>query len=176
MVWLYRGQDERFAGLLAQHLRNAVRAAEACWLVEEGDKPIEPMDEFARAYKALRELMQPFVDTLPERGEDDAVIGEYLAADTDPLGPIEGLRQFTSDLSASHLRADQGFAGSVALHRDVLVRFADVARSLVTTLDRAVRAAGRLLDLAEKQLGAKPPLRCATAARRFGEQERADAG
>ena len=155
VVWLYRGQDERFAGLLAQHLGNAVRAAQACWQGERDDKPVQPMDEFARAYLALRDLMQPFVATLAERSEHAAAIDEYLAADTDPLGRIDALRRLTSDLSASHLRADPGFAGSVALHRDALVRFADDARSLVTALDHAARATGRLLDLAEKQLGAK---------------------
>ena len=45
---------------MAQHLGNAVQAAQGCWLDEGAEPRSEPLDDFARAYKALRALMQPF--------------------------------------------------------------------------------------------------------------------
>ena len=156
VVWLYRGEDERFAGLLAQHLHHAVRAAQTCWLDETGDAgAAKPMDDFICAYSALCALMRPFVDTLPRGGEHESVLRDHLAGH-EPLEPVEALRQLTSELSARHAKAaDSSFAGSVAFHRDLLIDFVNHARALGTTLDAAVRAAVRLLDLAEKQLGAK---------------------
>ena len=155
VVWLYRGQHARFEALVAQHLHNAVRAADGCWLDEDAEPRCEPLDDFARAYTALRALMQPFVSLLPLGGEHEAVIIEYLAVDTDPLGPIEGLRQATNDLGGQHLHAADGIAGSTAFHRDSLLGFANMAHGLSTQLDHAARTTLRLLDVAEKQLAAK---------------------
>jgi type I restriction enzyme M protein len=155
VVWLYRGQRERFESLVAQHLSNAVKAADACWRDDEAEPACEPLDDYARAWQALRALMQPFVALLPAAGEHAAVLAEYAAAGTDPLAPIESLRQATADLTAEHAKAAAGIAGSTAFHRDTLLGFADQARALSTQLDHATRATLRLLDLAEKQLAAK---------------------
>lgn len=64
VVWLYRGQHERFEALVAQHLGNAVKAAQACWRDEEAEPAREPLDDYARAWQALCTLMQPFVALL----------------------------------------------------------------------------------------------------------------
>jgi type I restriction enzyme M protein len=155
VVWLYRGQHQRFEALVAQHLGDAVKAAQACWRDEEAEPVCEPLDDYARAWQALRTLMQPFVAVLPAEGEHVAVLAEYAAGDTDPLAPIDSLRQATADLASQHAKAGAGIAGSTAFHRDTLLGFADQARALSTQLDHATRATLRLLDLAEKQLAAK---------------------
>ncbi len=155
VVWLYRGQHDRFEALVAQHLGHALRAALACWRDDDAEPPCEPLDNFARAWQALRTLMQPFVALLRAEGEHAAVIAEYAAASTDPVGPIERLRQATGDLAARHAKAAAGIAGSTAFHRDSLLGFAEQARALSTQLDHATRATLRVLDLAEKQLAAK---------------------
>ena len=155
VVWLYRGQRERFETLVAQHLGNAVKAAQACWRDDEAELACEPLDDYARAWQALRTLMQPFVALVPTDGEHAAVLAEYAAAGTDPLAPIERLRQATGDLAAQHAIAAADMAGNTAFHLDGLLGFADQARALSTQLDHATRATLRLLDLAEKQLAAK---------------------
>ena len=155
MVWLYRGQHERFEALVAQHLDGAVGAAERCWLDEDADPACEPLDDFVRAYKALRGLMQPFVAVLPEGGEHEAIIADYLSIDTDPVGPVEGMRVFTTDLSGYWLNAGEGFERQAAFHRNSVVGYAERARGLSSRLDQATRATLRMLDLAEKQLGAR---------------------
>ena len=97
VVWLYRGQHARFEALVAQHLGHAVRAAQACWRDEAAAPACQPLDDFARAWQALRTLMQPFVALLPADGGHAAVLAEYAAAGTDPLVPIENLRQASAD-------------------------------------------------------------------------------
>ena len=155
VVWLYRGQRERFEGLVAQHLHNAVRAAQACWLDQAAEPGCEPLDDFARAYRALRALMQPFVSLLPQGGPHAGVIAEYTAAATDPLAPIEELRQAMAELAGQHTEAAAGMVGSTAFHATRLLGFAEQARGLSTQLDQATRSTLRLLDLAEKQLAAR---------------------
>ncbi len=156
VVWLYRGQHPRFEALVAQHLANAVRAAQACWLDEaSADTRSEPLDDFARAWAALRGLMQPFVAALPEGGVHAAAVGEYQAAEADPVAAIAALRGLTQDLSARHVRTAAGMAGSTAFHTGALLGFAEQARQLATKLDHTVRATLRLLDLAEKQIAAR---------------------
>ena len=155
VIWLYRGQHERFEALVAQHLGHAVQAAQACRRDETTDPACEPLDDYARAWQALRTLMQPFVALLPAGGEHAALLAEYTSAGTDPLAPIERLRQATGDLAVQRAQAASDIAGSMAFHRDHLLGFAEQARALSTQLDHATRATMRLLDLAEKQLAAK---------------------
>jgi hypothetical protein len=45
--------------------------------------------------------MQPFFALLPEGGEHAAVLAEHAAAGTDPLTPIESVRQATADWGAA---------------------------------------------------------------------------
>ena len=146
VVWLYRGQPARFEGLVAQHLRHAVAAAQAC---------SAPLDDFVKAWQVLRGLMQPFVGLLPAAGEHAAAVADYAAAGTDPLAQIEALRQATADLVGQHRNAAAGIVGSSGFHQHRLLGFAELARVLSGQLDQSSRATLRLLDLAEKQLAAK---------------------
>ncbi|MDP2371615.1 N-6 DNA methylase [Rhodoferax sp.] len=155
VVWLYRGQHERFEALVAQHLGHAVQVAQACWRDEEAAPACEPLEDFARAWQALRTLMRPYVALLPADGEHSAVLADCTAASTDPLAPIESLRQATDELVAQHAKAAPSIAGSTTFHRDSLLSFADQVRALSIQLDHATRATLRLLDLAEKQLAAQ---------------------
>ncbi len=50
IVWLYRGQHERFEALVAQHLGQAVQAAQACLNdeVAEAGATTAPLDDFIK--------------------------------------------------------------------------------------------------------------------------------
>ena len=155
VVWLYRGQHERFETRVAQHQANAVKAAQACWRNEEVEPACEPLDDYARAWQALRTLMQPFVALLTANLEHAAVLAEYAAVSTDPLASIVSLQHATGGLAAQHAQAAADIAARTAFHRDTLPGFAEEARALSMQLDHATRATLRLLDLAEKELAAK---------------------
>jgi type I restriction enzyme M protein len=63
IVWLYRGETQRFLELLAQHSDRAVLAAQDCFSVEHG----EPLPAFARTLHQWIELLRP-----PVRGDEAA--------------------------------------------------------------------------------------------------------
>jgi type I restriction enzyme M protein len=81
VVWLYRGQRERFIALVERHLESAMAAAHSCFLDE--DAHCEPVDEFARSYAALRALMQPFVEGIDESSPHAAALGEFFDSENE---------------------------------------------------------------------------------------------
>lgn len=159
VVWLYRGQSARFEALLAEHIGHAVAAAEACWTDKPDDSanaaPAEPLDEFVKAYHDLRALMQAWVSAQPAESPHAAAIAEFHAQLRVPIDAVEALRGSTWPLVASHQSLETGIRPCTNFLGDRLNGYAEEARSLTSTLELAVRATLRLVDLAEKELGAK---------------------
>jgi len=155
VVWLYRGQSERFEALLAQHIGQAVVAAQACWKVEAADPPCAPLDDFLKAHQTLRDLMQPLVAALPDESPHAVVITEFHAQGQAAIEGIEALRGSTGPLVASHASMESDIQHSKNFLAERLTSFADAIRALIGVLDQAVRATLRLVDLAEKELGAR---------------------
>ena len=153
IVWLYRGQQTRFIEQVHAHIGSAVNAAEACFLDQSGVRPCEPFDEFRQAYAGLRKLMTPFLKDAPNGTPHDAALSEYFDSDNDLLGPIEGFRVFTFELSAH--TTYEGMTAAVDFHDNRLKAFAEQSRGLANTIDLACKIAVRTIDYCEKELAAK---------------------
>jgi type I restriction enzyme M protein len=173
VVWLYRGQHERFEALVAQHLGHAVQAAQACLndeTAEAGAAPA-PLDGFIKAHQTLRALMQPFLDTLPAEAPLQALVAEAKAQAEATHNNIEALRGSAWPLVASHGTLDGSIQRSAGFHEERLAPFAEATRQLVTVLDQTVRMTLRLLDAAEKDLAARDAERWPT--REIGKARKA---
>ncbi len=155
VVWLYRGQSQRFEALLAQHIGHAVAAARACWKDDAADPPCAPLDDFLKAHQMLSGLMQALVAALPADSLHAAVIAGFYAQGQGAVNAIEALRGSTGPLVASHASTESGIQHCTNFLVDPLTGYADATRALIGTLDQAVRATLRLVDLAEKELGAR---------------------
>ena len=155
VVWLYRGQSARFEALLAQHIGHAVGAAQACWNDDAADPPRAPLDDSLTAHQTLRDLMQPLVAALPAESPHAAVISEFHAQGQATIDGIEALRSRAGPLVASHASLELGIQHSTNFLAERLTGYADATRALIGVLDQAVRATLRLVDLAEKELGAR---------------------
>ena len=155
VVWLYRGQGERFEALLAQHIAHAVAAAQACWKDDAADPPCAPLDDVVKAHKTLSDLMQALVAAVPAESPHAAVIAEFQAQGQAAVHGIEALRGSTAHLVDSQLSLETGVQHSTNFLADRLAGYADATRALIGTLDQAVRTTLRLVDLAEKELGAR---------------------
>ena len=66
IVWLYRGQTDKFLELLSEYLGNVIDEAQACfdWESEDGE-PIHALPDFAEAMTRLRKELDPFVKRNP---------------------------------------------------------------------------------------------------------------
>ena len=153
IVWLYRGQQERFIDLVGQHISNSVNAAQACFLHEADDLRCEPLDDFRQAYTSLRKLMQPFIKAVSKSSTQNDIWKEYLDSDTDPLSHIEGFRLLTSE-AETHWTYE-GMSGAVDFHDYRLKPFASQSHALIATLDLAFKVTSRIIDFCEKELAAK---------------------
>ncbi len=63
VVWLYRGETERFRGLVSAYLQRALQEAEACQApADDGSALAGPLPVFASAVERLRRGLEPFLN------------------------------------------------------------------------------------------------------------------
>ena len=104
---------------------------------------------------ALRDLMQALVTALPADSPHAPVVAEFNVHWQSAIEGIEALRGTTEPLLASHAALEAGGRHSTNFLADRLTGYADATRALIGTLDQTVRTTLRLVDLAEKELGAR---------------------
>ncbi len=77
IVWLYRGEIERYLELVSQYLGDVVDEAQACieWEFEDG-QTLRPLPEYIEALKALRNTIAPFLKSLPKTGQHRELVTE----------------------------------------------------------------------------------------------------
>lgn len=156
VVWLYRGQKERFIELVWQHLNASVNAAHTCFMDETGEAVFDPLADFKMVHTKIRELMRDFVKAIPEGTEHDKILAEYFNSHHDPLGAIEAFRLFTGDTQKHFNLAENNMEDAVDFHEHILKSFVtEQAYDLMTAIEQSVKFTVRVLDVCEKELNAK---------------------
>jgi type I restriction enzyme M protein len=156
IVWLYRGESDRFIDLVAEHIDKSLVAANSCFLNDAEDElEVEPLPGFLRALKQLSNEIMPFVDLIGEQTPHDEIIGDYLDGDKHPSGPIEGFRFFTGDRWKHWNQHIPGMAGLRDFHDNMLLSFTTQSYDLITVIDKHFKATERLIDLCEGELNAR---------------------
>ena len=173
IVWLYRGQNERFLELVERYL--------AC-AVAEGQATYEPLSAFERALGKLTDLGGPFAteardpDPIAETWEDFTSIQTTLSAD------IEAFAAEISALAADWEQSGNGATrDNATLHaaREGLNVMAEGCRDLTKQIDLGAKLAERAVDIAVRELDARESDHWANrdinTARKVLESERASA-
>ena len=149
IVWLYRGQTERFLQLVETYLSQALA---------EGQATDEPLGTFEEALGALIDLAEPFAT---ERRDPDPMAGTWeeltsaqaiLSADIEAFGDEVAVR------AADWARDGNGPGrDNAALHeaREGLHDTSERCRDLTGQIDLANKLAGRVVDVAVKELDAR---------------------
>ena len=149
IVWLYRGQSERFLRLVESYLAQAVA---------EGQGTAQPLRAFEEALGKQIDLAEPFAtearvpDPIAETWEGLTSTQATLSAD---------IETFAAEVVA--WAADGGKSGNGAtwdnatLHeaRKGLHDMAERCRDLTKQIDLAAKLAGRAVDIAVKELDAR---------------------
>lgn len=145
IVWLYREQQERFLKLVESYLADAVA---------RGAKANGPLEAYEEALGKLVDLMEPFAKVkrkdCPLAGPWDELtsVQATLTADIEAFVQ-EAMRQGTAWAKAA--RDNTGLnAARAAMHP-----LADRCRDLTKQIDLAVKLAGRVIDIAVKELAAR---------------------
>jgi type I restriction enzyme M protein len=155
IIWLYRGQNERFLGLVADYCTRTLEEADACFTLmgAEGGES-HPLEDFSTSLSTLLDNINPFLKTLAQ----DAPHGEVLKE------LEQGRKLFTSDIHAfqvalnhekSEWKRRKKTNGALKEAVERLAHLAGVSRDLVKQTDLLYKLACRLIDVCEKECNAR---------------------
>ncbi|MBP2132164.1 type I restriction enzyme M protein [Methanomicrobium sp. W14] len=155
IVWLYRGDTEKYLDLVAGYCRRMLEEGECCFkgCNDEGGM-IEPIPSFISSMTTLRSCLDPFASTLPKDGPHVEALSEF----------DETLKVFGSDADsfADNLSKEkesweaQGTTnGELKGAVDRLFPLAESARDLVKQSDLLYKLAVRLIDSFESDCNTK---------------------
>lgn len=148
IIWLYRGQSERFLKLVESYLSEAlVRGAAAK----------EPLAQFAEGLGNLTGLLTPFAT---EKRDPDPLVenwSELISTQTDLTADIAAFGSECDQQTASWAAVGDAERENDALHaaREGLNPLAEQCRDLTKQIDLAVKLSARAVDIAMKELNAR---------------------
>ena len=149
IVWLYRGQSDRFLKLVESYLAQAV---------EEGQATGEPLAAFEDALGKLIDLAEPFA----KEKRDPNPLAETWAELTSTRAALSAdIVALAAEVAAQAANwnegGNDGARDNAALHaaREGLRDMAQGCRDLTGQIDLAAKLAGRVVDIAVKELEAR---------------------
>ncbi len=146
IVWLYRGQTERFLQLVESYLAEAVRLGKAAET---------PLKSFVEALQKVVQLVTPFAS---EKREPDPLAESWKELTTAQQQAMADCAAFVKDAEKQAKAWAQGKDhDNAALHasREALHPLAERCRDVTKQIDLAVKLAGRVMDTAVKECAAK---------------------
>ena len=149
IVWLYRGQTERFLELVETYLSQAVT---------EGQATDEPLVTFEEALGALIDLAEPFAT---ERRDPDPTADTWEDLTSAQATLSADIKAFGGEVAARASDWVKGGNGpgrdNASLHtaREGLHDVSQRCRDLTKQIDLATKLAGRVVDIAVKELDAR---------------------
>jgi len=143
IVWLYRGQSDRFITLVQQHLERTLTEAAAI-----ADKAAA----FRKSCEALADTATPFLKTLPK----DSPLRELVKERDDAAKScFAALDKWTARIAKDWKKPCEP---KLAAQKNLLAELDDLGtacRDLVKEVDLVFKLAARLVDAAEKDANAK---------------------
>jgi type I restriction enzyme M protein len=149
IVWLYRGQADRFLRLVESYLAEAVAL---------GQSAKEPLDSFIEKLIGLVDLIEPFAtetrnpDPLAESWK------ELMAAQATVKSDVCQFHTYAQDEAAAWKKSSNGKPrknNKLQAARKTLQEISAQCRDLTKQVDLAVKLAGRVIDTALKECDAK---------------------
>ena len=145
IVWLYRGETERFVDLVSDYLWSVGEEAKACLRSETAERDaVRPIQDYLDALSELEDTLRPFLDKLPSDGPHTEPWDRFEEARATLAEQVGGFKREVE-------RANQQWASSADGSIDVshlTGSFADLAESSqarAKATDSAYRAASRLV-------------------------------
>ena len=173
IVWLNRGQSERFLDLVESYLAQALA---------KGEATAAPLADFENALGRLVGLVKPFAEEEHDPDPQTETWVELASVQATVSADVEALAAEVAARFADWAKGGNGATReNAALHaaRKGLSDLTEQCRDLAGQIDLAAKLAGRVVDIAVKELDARSSDLWAGAdinkARRELEDARADA-
>ncbi|MBW2558313.1 MAG: N-6 DNA methylase [Deltaproteobacteria bacterium] len=155
IVWLYRGQTEKYLDLVSGYCRRMLDEGAECSNTEdENGGTVRPLPDFTAALDALNNTMKPFLDTLAENAAHAEVQKEL--ADALPLfhADVEAVQKALAEQEMAW-KEQKTTNGELKKAVDRLAPLAESSRDLVKQTDLLYKLASRLIESCENECDAK---------------------
>jgi len=155
IVWLSRGQGERYLDLVASYCARMLEEADGCFklsVVEENET--QPLPDYSAAMLALRDTVQPFLDTQPKDGEYADALKQFEDGARTFADDVERFRQ-TVKAQQTKWTGQQKTNSALKASVDRLAAMAETSRDLIKQADLLYKLACRLIDVCENECGAR---------------------
>lgn len=156
IVWLYRGEEQRFVSLVRQYIDTAIAEAQQADALKT-DSTIKPLPDFLAQMSKLHIAFEPFMEKLQQDGVSTQAYADFVTT----KGVVEtGWSVFQSianklqnDWQQNNYQSAQTLIGFVE-SSESLKDLAEHSRSLVKEIDLVYKQASRVIEFAEAN-GAK---------------------
>lgn len=163
IVWLYRGERQRFLDLVAQHLRDTLRAAELCIAKTDDEGALwHPIANVQQQTEGVLARMEPFLKEHKDHEALKPLVAElrealksYAAHNATFRATLTKLQ--TKPQIAAPKSGDKLAATNTALHQAAqeIGALAELGQALVKEAERLHKLLGKLHDLCDKELDAR---------------------
>lgn len=154
IVWLYRGQEARFRGLIADYIKQCLDEAEACYmLVLENGETVSLLDDYVTSIEEIDSQIRPFCREAKEGLLLDA-FQEYDTARQMLKGDVNGYGNIVKKMKARWVLTDDDLDKMKAAVED-LATMAEQSHDLLKLADHVYKVLGRIVDISEKDCDAR---------------------
>ena len=155
IVWLYRGETQRYLDLVAGYcLRTLVEGA-ACFTMKDNDgETVEPITDFIGALTSLRSSVEPFLKTLVKDAPHTEPLKELDEASLLFREDADAFQQTVSEQQAAW-ETQKTTNGELKKAVNRLTTLAETSRDLVKQADLLYKLACRLIETCENDCNAK---------------------
>jgi type I restriction enzyme M protein len=145
IVWLYRGQSERFVSLVADHLANSVFA---------GQEALAPVSDFMKELTDARDIIGALFESTSKDQRSAATFREFQTVAVTLHNDVSAFSALVRKIEKvwSATKHDNKALKETA---EKVVGCAENAHDLIRQIDLIAKLFSRAVDLAENELGAK---------------------
>jgi len=150
VVWLYRGEGERFIELVQQYIDKSIFEARYCEFSDE--LMCNPVPDFITQLGKLSQAFQPFMDKLEQDGTSVEPYVDFLNAKGSVEGGWSAFQTLTNDLQKWWNEYEYNDAASLLafIDKDACLKgLAEQSRNLIKEIDLAYKLATRVIEQAE---------------------------
>jgi len=155
IVWLYRGETEKFLRLVANYCNRMLDEGAGCFTahVDNGDQ-IKPLPTFAASIDSALDTLQPFLNTQKKEGPHTEVFKELK--DTLPTFKND-VDIFQEDIANEQTtwKKQKNSNGELKKAVDRLEQLAETSRNLVKQSDLLYKLVCRLIETCENECDAR---------------------
>jgi len=146
IVWLYRGETDKYLALVSAYCRRTLDEATACFKSrdEEGET-IQPLPDFVTALEALIKILQPVLKSMPKDAEQSEVLKELTDAQNAFQTDVKTFQKTLSE-QESIWKKQKATNGELKKAVDRLAPLAESSRDLIRQTDLLYKLACRLID------------------------------